>query len=553
MVKLKSFFFAINLRKQLNSRTVFVGLLALAFASPIIAIIYTATGDTDGLWPHLAQTVLPRYLKNTLVLLFGVSLVSLLFGVTTAWIVMRYEFVGRRLLQWMLLLPAAIPGYLIAYTYTDFFEYAGPVQILLRDYFGWSSAREYWFPEIRSMGGAILVLGAVLYPYVYVLARTAFTLTPASLFEVARLSGQSLFWRVAIPLARPSIAAGLALVMMETLSDFGTVEYFAIETISLGIFNVWLGMNSLTAAAQISLLAFLFIIGLPILELFARSRRRFIDTTQRSAPLAAINIKGSGAIICCFICSVPIVIGFAVPVVVLLRFIFQGHSLEIDSAMISAAKNTVFLGLSAACLVIFVASILGMTAAFDKSRTMKVLAGLTSFGYAFPGTILAIGVVTAGGALDENISHVLGSIAGISYDGWLTSGVGLVLCACVIRFQAIGYGAVSTGLQRVSPNMAEASRVLGCGLMQSMRRVMLPSISLSCVAGALLVFVDVMKELPMTLILRPFNYETLATIVYQYAKDELLEEAALPALAIVLCGLIPIILLNKALNRIRRP
>ena len=526
--------------------------LVTIFLAPVIAIAITATGNSDGLWLHLADTVLPRYVANTLILMMGVGLVTLFFGVTTAWIVVRYQFAGRRILQWALLLPATIPAYLIAYTYTDFLEYAGPLQVLLRDFFGWKSARDYWFPEIRSMGGAILVMGAVLYPYVYVITRTAYLLTPVSLFEVGRMNGSNMFWGVAFPLARPAIVAGLALVMMETISDFGTVEYFSIETLTLGIFNVWLGMNNLTAASQIAAFSFLFIIALVLVERIARARRRYMDTTRRSDSLSPQPVSfAKGTLFIC-ICSFPIVVGFLLPVCVLLNFVLQGYSTSVNAEILSAASNSLFLGLIAAMLVVFSATFMGLVASFDKGKVMPWLSALSSFGYAFPGTILAIGVVTAGGMVDSWIATILMKISGISYQGWLTSGVGLIIFASVVRFQAIGYGAVTAGLGRVPDNMVEASRVLGQGLFQSIKKVMLPLLRLSCVTGGLLVFVDVMKELPMTLLLRPFNYETLSTYVYQFAKDELLEEAALPALAIVASGIIPVMLMNSALDKIRK-
>ena len=551
MVALRHALIGRDLRSWLNPWKLTTIFLVVVFLSPIAAIVVAASGDSGGLWVHLSQTVLPRYVANTLGLMLGVGSLSLLFGVSTAWMVVRYDFPGRQFLQWILLLPAAMPGYLIAYTYTDFLEYAGPVQALLRDVFGWQSTRDYWFPEIRSMGGAILVLGAVLYPYVYIMARTAYLVTPVSLFEVGRIAGRSLFWSVALPLARPAIVAGLALVLMETLSDFGTVEYFAIETLTLGIFNVWLGMNSLTAAAQIASFSFLFVIALLTLEVLSRARRSFVDTTRRSASLSPDRVHGRRAFVCIAVCLTPVVIGFVVPVAVLLNFILQGYSVALDTSVLEAAGNSIFIGLVVAALVIGTAALIGLVSMFDKGIWLPRFSALASFGYAFPGTILAIGVVTAGGAVDSWVAAFLDWVLGISYEGWLTSGVGLIVFACVVRFQAVGYGAVVTGLGRVSPNMMEASRMLGCGFGTSIWRVMLPSIRLSCIAGALLVFVDVMKELPMSLLLRPFNYETLATFIYQFAKDELLEEAALPALVIVVTGIIPVFLMNSVLNRIR--
>ena len=550
MVALRHALIGRDLRSWLNPWKLATISLVVVFLSPIAAIVVAASGDSGGLWVHLSQTVLPRYVANTLGLMLGVGSLSLLFGVSTAWMVVRYDFRGRRVLQWILLLPAAMPGYLIAYTYTDFLEYAGPVQALLRDIFGWQSSRDYWFPEIRSMGGAILVLGAVLYPYVYIMARTAYLVTPVSLFEVGRIAGRSLFWGVALPLARPAIVAGLALVLMETLSDFGTVEYFAIETLTLGIFNVWLGMNSLTAAAQIASFSFLFVIALLTLEVLSRARRRFVDTTRRSASLSPDRVNGMRAFVCIAVCLTPVLIGFVVPVAVLLNFVLQGYSVALDTAVLEAAANSIFIGLVVAALVIGTAALICLVSTFDKGIWLPRFSALASFGYAFPGTILAIGVITAGGAVDSGVAAFLDWVLGISYEGWLTSGVGLIVFACVVRFQAVGYGAVVTGLGRVSPSMMEASRMLGCGFATSIWRVMLPSIRLSCIAGALLVFVDVMKELPMSLLLRPFNYETLATFIYQFAKDELLEEAALPALVIVVTGVIPVILMNAVLNRI---
>ena len=537
---------------KLTPWTVATLVLACIFLVPVLFVFITAIGDSGGLWAHLFSTVVPRYVTNTLVLMFGVALVTLAFGLSSAWAVVRYEFPGRRIFEWMLLLPAAVPAYLIAYVYTDFLEFAGPVQKSLRNFFGWQNINDYWFPEIRSMEGAMLVMGAVLYPYVYVMARTAFLLTPATLFEVGILARRNLFWTVALPLARPAIAAGLALAIMETISDFGTVEYFAIETLTLGIFNVWLGMNNLTAAAQIATFAFLFIIVLLVAEIVARSRRRFSDTTQRAVPLAPTTANGWSTIVCWTICFLPILIGFLLPLSVLTGFIIQGYSVGFSNAVVMAALNSVFLATTVAVLVMLSAAFMGFVANFQAGPIVRLLTSLAATGYAFPGTILAIGVVGASGAADSGIESLLSGTVGIAYEGLLSTGVGLVIFACIVRFQAIGYGAVKSGLDRLSPNMMAASRMLGHGFVTSIWRVILPLIRASLVAGGLLVFVDVMKELPMTLLLRPFNYETLPTYVYQFAKDELLEEAALPALIIVFTGIIPVMLMNSVLNRFTR-
>ena len=526
--------------------------LALVFFAPILSVFAAATGDSGGLWDHLFRTVFPRYVANTLTLMAGVGFVSLLFGVAAAWVVHRYAFPGRAILQWMLLLPAAVPTYLIAYTYTDFLEYAGPLQQVLRDMFGWRNARDYWFPEIRSMGGASLVLGAVLYPYVYMMARTAFLLTPAALFEVGMLAKRNLFFNVALPLARPAIVAGLALVLMETISEFGAVEYFAIETITLGIFNVWLGMDSLPAAAQIASVSTLFIVALLCIELLARSRRRFTNTSRKTVPLAATPVGGLKALACVAVCLTPVVVGFVIPTGLLSSFVLQGHSLEFGGGVVTASLNSIALAGAVAFFVIASAAFMGLVAHYEGGVPLKRLTALASVGYAFPGTILAIGVITVGGAIDDGIGAFVENTLGLSYQGWLTGGIGLVAIACTVRFQAVGYGAITTGLQRLPPNMMEASRSLGHTFAQSLRDVILPLLRLPLITGGLLVFVDVMKELPMTLLLRPFNYETLATYVYQFAKDELLEEAALPALFIVIVGILPVIAMNAMLRRIAR-
>lgn len=537
---------------RLNPWAVASAVLAMVLLTPIAAVVVAASKDSGGLWDHLFETVLPYYIGNTLLLMVGVAAVSLLFGVSSAWVVVRHDFVGRRWLEWMLLLPAAVPGYLIAYTYTDFLEFAGPVQGALRDVFGWQSARDYWFPEIRSMEGAALVIGAVLYPYIYMMTRAAFLLTPASLFETGMLSGRNLFWSIALPMARPAVVAGLALVMMETISDFGTVEYFAVETLTLGIFNVWLGMNNLAAASQIAVVAFLFILALLAVEILARAKRRFNDTTRRAVSLRPKPQTGWRSLLCLTVCALPVVIGFVIPVGVLLNFVLRGYSLDLSTPVLDAAVNTFILAGIVAIIVMTTAGFLGFVGAYKSGPLMRRVTAVASAGYAFPGTILAIGVVTAGGAMDEGIAVAMRTLMGISHDAWLTSGIGLVIVACVVRFQAVGYGAVTSGLERLPVSMVEASRVLGRGFGESVRTVVVPMLRMSLVAGGLLVFVDVMKELPMTLLLRPFNFETLATFVYQYAKDELLEEAALPALMIIVTGVIPVVVMNAALRRFTR-
>ena len=532
-------------RRQSDGWSIGAFVLCFLLVGPVLALVLTATGSSDGLWGHLLDTVLVRYIGNTLGLMLGVGILACFFGVTTAWVVTRYGFPGRLLFEWMLLLPAAIPAYIIAYTYTDFFEYAGPVQSQLRMIFGWARPSDYWFPEIRSLGGAILVMASVLYPYIYMVTRIAFRLTPASLFEIALVHRKSQFWDVGLPLARPAIAAGLALVLMEVVSDFGTVEYFAVETLTLGIFNVWLGMNNIVAAAQISLVGFVFILSLLGLELYARSRQRFSSTTSKTNKLQPLKLRGCGQALCVAICCLPLVFGFIVPVGVLLKFVLTGQAGANLVAVAGVMTGSVSVAILAALLVMVISTLIVLVATYRGGEMLRRMAMIASTGYAVPGTMLAIGVLIFAGGIDR----IYAGLVGDDRASLLLGGLGILLVAYLVRFQAVGYGTALSGIRRLPDNMMGASRVLGNGFAGSLQRVILPLLRGSIMAGGLLVFVDVLKELPMTLLLRPFDFETLATYTYQFAKDEMLEEAAFPALMIVISGLLPVILMNHMLRR----
>ena len=311
-----------------NKSSIFATFIALIIIAPIFAIFYSAfLGDTS-LWPHLFSTVLPRYISNTVILMIGVGILSSLLGVSTAWVVTRYNFFGRSFFEWALLLPAAVPAYIIAYTYTDFLEYAGPVQKVIREFFNFQNAEEYWFPEIRSMEGAIFVMSFVLYPYIYMTTRASFLTVPISFFQTSLIYGRNTFFSVALPLARPGIIAGLALVLMETVSDFGTVEYFALETLTLGVFNVWLGMNSLSGASQISSVLFVFVVVLLTIEYLARRNQRFHEKSSGQNMIESKSSSRLHKIICFLICLTPIVIGFVIPVSVLLNFINSSSGID---------------------------------------------------------------------------------------------------------------------------------------------------------------------------------------------------------------------------------
>ena len=524
-----------------NIWSISVAIIACLIIAPILAIFYSAFAGDTSLWPHLFSTVLPRYISNTLILLFGVGCLSLVFGISTAWVVTRFNFTFKFFFEWALLLPAAVPAYIIAYTYTDIFEYAGPVQGALRDFFGWESSQDYWFPNIRSMGGAIFVMSSVLYPYIYLMTRSSFISTPLSLYHASSIHGKNVFYNVAIPLARPGIVAGLALVLMETISDFGTVDYFALETLTLGVFNVWLGMNSLSGASQISCVIFIFVIVLLSLELVARKRQKFYEKSSGQNMITPIKTKGVSSIICFLICFAPFLFGFIIPVGVLLNFVIKGFAIINFEAILSTSLTSILVAIAASFLVMSI-SILMIVVSFYKSNSFsRLLTFIASCGYAFPGTILAVGVVVFVGWLNDMFYFRLNYFSG---------SLVVLFFAYIIRFLAVGNGAMRTGIEKIDPSIVDVSRTMGHKFFTIVFKIIIPLVYTNIMVGGILIFVDILKELPITLLLRPFNFETLATYVYQYASDELLEESSLAAIIIILAGLGPIILLNATIKKL---
>ena len=518
-----------------------VVVIALIIIAPVLAIFYSAfLGDTS-LWSHLFSTVLPRYTYNTLILMFGVGVLSLMFGVSTAWVITRYTFPFKIIFEWALLLPAAVPAYIIAYTYTDIFEYAGPVQNFLRDIFGWNNAQDYWFPEIRSMGGAILVMASVLYPYIYLMTRASFLTIPLSFYQTSQIHGRNTLMQVALPLARPGIVAGLALVLMETISDFGTVDYFALETLTLGVFNVWMGMNSLSGASQISSVLFVIVVFLLTMEYLARRNQRFHEKSSGQNNLEEESVSLIKKIICIIICLTPIFLGFIIPVSVLINFVIQGFSIINFLEIFKTTLSSISLAFVGALSVMFISLIMIVVSKYKSNNIQRSIIFLASCGYAFPGTILAVGIVVFVGWLNENINFHLSYFAG----GFL-----VLIFAYTTRFLAVGNGAIRSGILRVHPNLMDANKTMGFGFFKGINKLVIPLIYTNILVGGILVFVDILKELPITLLLRPFNFETLATYVYQYASDELLEESSFAALIIVVSGLGPVIFLNSTIRKI---
>ena len=519
-------------------------LLSILIFCPLVSLILMSFGDSEGLWEHLLDTVLIKYVKNTLFLMIGVSFFSLLFGVLSAWILTNYKFRFSKILEVLMLLPLACPAYLVAYAYTDFFEYAGPVQGLIRDLMGWEIASDYMFPEIRSLGGAIFVLSSVLYPYIYLLSRTAFRETPNSYYEVAQLYKKNIFWIVSLPLARPAIVAGLALVCMEVVSDFGTVEYFALETLTLGIFNVWIGMNNINAAAQISTFTFIFILMLLLVEIRSRAGKRFNDTSSRQTHKKAKDITGIEASFCIVGCLIPVCLGFFIPIMILLSNALSSLNFHNYYEVAKIFTNTLLISLFGALCIMVVSIVIACTAYFSGKRYLRTIANFSASGYAFPGTMLAIGILVFIGLVDK----ALGLLGGTNSNFYLNGTIIMLIFAYIVKFQAVGYGAILSGLTKTSPNLIWASRSLGMSFQKTISRITIPLIKKSIVAGGVLAFVDIMKELPITLLLRPFNFETLATFTYQFAHDELMGKASVPALLIIFVGLIPVLFLNRVLR-----
>jgi iron(III) transport system permease protein len=529
-------------------------LVAGLIATPIIAVILLAVAPSDDIWHHLASTVLPHYLVTTALLATGVGVGTTIIGVGTAWLVTMCRFPMRSIFEWALLLPLAVPSYVVAYVYTDILEYAGPLQAALRENFGWASRQAYWFPEIRSLGGAIAMMTLVLYPYVYLLARAAFLEQSVCVLEVSRTLGKGpwkSFFRVALPLARPAIVIGLTLVMMETLNDFGTVDFFAVATLTTGIYDVWLNMNSTAGAAQLAVLTLGIVVLLIIVERWARRRKRFHHTTSRYRALATAPLSPSRAVLAFLACLTPVLLGFVVPATQLVRFAFSHRpAIETDS-FLELAANSLALASITAGLAVGVGLFLAYGVRVSRSPWLAAAARFASIGYAIPGAVLAVGVVVPLAAWDNAVDAVARAQFGVSPGLLLSGTVFAMVFGYLVRFLALSYGTIEAGLGKVTPSMDGAARTLGHAPFSVLRRVHLPLLRGSLLTAAILVFVDCMKELPLTLLLRPFNFETLATNVHQLASAELLEQSARGALAIVAAGILPVIALSRTIRRSR--
>lgn len=540
-------------RSRVMQNVNILSLIAFAMAAlvllPMLAVVWIALFPSDNMWPHLLATTFPIYLKNTLILMMGVGLCTMLVGTGCAWISVRFSFWGLSWLRWAMLLPLAIPGYLGAYALVDMLEYAGPVQTALRDVMGYQSAQDYWFPEIRSMGAAILILSASLYPYVYLLARASFQNHSAGMEDVARSMGFGMwqrFFKVSLPLARPAIVAGVAVAMMEAVNDFGTVDYFAVQTLTTGIFSTWFERSNAGGAAQLSLTVLILVGSLIFIEKRSRHKQRYFDTTRRAQSQKPLQLRGIAAVVAFGLCFLPFAVGFLLPFGVLAHHAFDKMDVWHDAGLWKALGNTISVAAITALVATFAAILILYAARLSTAGKARVVVPVLGLGYAAPGAVLAVGVLIPFAAFDNWFADLMYETTGFDPGLMITGTQVAIILALTVRFFAVPLGAIDTAMAQMPPNLGAAARSLGKGHRETLRHVYVPLIARAASAALLLVFVDSVKELPATMILRPFNYETLATRTHNFASLEDLSRAAPSAMGIIAVGLVAVLILARS-------
>lgn len=530
-----------------HRRWIAVSLITSAFvAVPMVFVVLTLFSPADPEWQHIKSTLLSTYVSNTVILMLLVALLTTLIGVSTAWLTAATQFPARRALSWALILPLAAPAYIVAYIYTDLLEFSGPIQSGLRALTGWQ-VNEYSFPEIRSLGGAALVISLVLYPYVYLLARVAFTERSATLFDAARTLGASpmaAFSKIALPAARPAIIGGLALVMMETLADFGVVDYFGIPTFSTGIFRTWFALGNMAAAMKLTSVMFILVLALVLLEKTSRTHSENQSFSKDAEPIR-IPLRGIKALLATIICTLPALLGGVIPLLILLHLsISQGDPLLFDGFSQFLINSVQVAGL-ATIIAVILALLLTYAQHIANNRWVSGAVQIATLGYALPGAMLAIGLFAPVTQFDRWLT---GSLE--SYFGWqgglvIGGGISILIYAYVVRFLTVAYNTTSSGLAQIPITYSHTARSLGATPSRVIKEIQMPLMLRSIAVAGILVFVDTMRELPATLLLRPFDFETLATRVYRLASDERLAEASTASLIIVLVGLIPVLFLHR--------
>ena len=537
----------------LTISTLLALVVALLIATPILAVVISLFQSGDGAFAHLAETRLGLYIGNTLQLALITAIGTAVIGVGAAWLITMCAFPGRRILEWALALPLAFPAYVLAYAYTNLLDHPGPVQSALRAAFS-LGPRDYWFPEIRSLGGAGVMLTLVLYPYVYLLARAAFLQQSVAAFDVARTLGHGpwdSFFRVSIPMARPAIATGIALVLMETLADFGTVSHFGVSTFATGVYRSWILMGDRVASAQLSACLLVFVLILLTLERIQRRAARYHPAGKRFIAPREFTLTGWHAIAACVFCAIPTILGFALPLLVLGHMSWEGGHTLFGPRYLGFALNSLVLAGTGAVLTVGLALFLGYAARLSASPVTLVSNRIAAMGYAIPGSVIAVGLLMPLGALDNLIDGWSEKLFGYSTGLLLTGTIAALLYAYVVRFMSVALQTVEASLEKVTPSMDYASRALGRSARGTLLSVHVPLIRGGLLTAGLIVFVDVMKELPATLIMRPFGFDTLAVQAYRLAEDERLLQASTPSLAIVAVGLLPVVLLTRQISRSR--
>ncbi len=529
--------------------------VALLAGLPVASVgLNLFVGGTSETWAHLSQTVLPEYVGNSFWMCVGVGFGVSVLGVTTAWLTSMHEFPGRRIFEWAMVLPLAMPAYVMAYVYTDFLQFVGPVQTTLREWFGWEHG-DYWFPDIRTLPGAILMFVCVLYPYVYLLVRTAFLERASGMLEAARTLGMGpwrAFFAVSLPLARPAIVAGVALALMETLADYGTVAYFAVNTFTTGIYRAWFSLGDRVAAAQLAAMLLGFVLFLLMAERVSRGRARYHNTTGRNRPMAGAHLTGIKALLAVLVCSLPLILGFILPAVLLLKMALTEGDAQFGERFFVLSRNSFVLAGTTAAIGVLLALLMAYGARLSKTALANGLNRMVGLGYAVPGAVIAVGVLIPVTRLDNWLAGQWAEWFGHNPGLLLTGGIAALIYAYLVRFLAVALHTVESSLAKITPSMDDAARSLGLGQGETLRRVHAPILRGSLLTAGLLVFVDVMKELPATLVMRPFNFDTLATQAYTLASDERLAEASTAALAIVAVGLLPLIALSRQIAASRR-
>jgi len=526
---------------------VFVGLVV---TMPLMALMWLAVSGTSENWAHLAGTILPEASWTTLLLMAGIAVTAGSMGVVTAWLVATFEFPGRRVFSWALVLPLAVPTYIAAYCFVEFLHFAGPVQGAIRAVFGYQTSREYWFPDIRSLWGAVLILSSVLYPYVFLTVRMVFLMQGRKAGDVARTLGASqasIFVRILLPLARPAIAIGVTLALMEAVNDIGAVEFLGVRTLTFAVYSTWLNRGDLYGATQIALLMLVVIVFLVAVERFARRRQRFtLGRADRPVP-GSERLTGGKAALAWLACLMPILLGFGIPFAVLADYAVERLDQLADPQLWRALEHTVVLAGTTGLVTVVASFFLAYGVRLTGSRRLILLTRFAVLGYAVPGTVLAIGILIPLAGFDNWVDARMRATFDVS-TGLLLSGSGFaIVYACFVRFMAMGHGSLESGFGKVSPHLDMAARTLGRTPGATMIEVLLPLMRPALLTAFLIVFVDATKELSATILLRPFDFETLATFVYQQTSRSAFEEGAVAALLIVLVGMLPVAILNRSI------